>query len=181
MRTRTLIVLVLLVVVSACGRADDPDIDPTPTPAPPTDSPSPEPSPQAQTVQIYLSTNNPSDCAEVQAVEREVGGTPTLAAGMEQLLAGPTAEEEVRGLGGWFSDATRDMLISAEREGDVARVDFRDLREVIPNASSSCGSATLLAQLDSTAQQFEASRTLYSINGDVDAFYNWLQLGTPDS
>jgi hypothetical protein len=60
-------------------------------------------------------------------------------------------------------------------------VDFKDLRDVIPNASSSCGSAGLLAQLDSTAMQFGATRTLYSIDGNPQTFYEWLQRSVPGS
>lgn len=161
-----------MVLALACN----PTADPEPAPSPPE-----EPSPQAETVTIYLHSGNPNDCAEVVPVEREVGGRPTLATGMTQLLAGPTEAEKAQGLGGWFSDATRDYLISAERDGGTALVDFKDLREVIPNASTSCGSATLLAQLDSTAKQFGASRTLYSINGDLNTFYSWLQITTPDA
>lgn len=75
-----------------------------------------------------------------------------------------------------------DMLNSAEIFDGVAEVDFKDLREVIPNASSSCGSALLLAQLDATAKQFEeVDRTLYSINGDASTFYEWLQMAVPDA
>jgi hypothetical protein len=179
MRRRALIWLFLL-LAAACGPPDGPDPSPSASPAP-SPSVTAEPSPPAETVQIFLTRANSTDCDEVVAVEREVGGRPTLRTGMEQLLAGPTAGEEAQGLGGWFSAATRDMLISAEREGDVARVDFKDLREVIPNASSSCGSAALLAQLDSTARQFGATQTLYSINGDLDTFYSWLQLTTPEA
>lgn len=170
-----LLVFLLILTAVACGPAEEPG----PSPSSPGPTPS-EPSPQAETVKIFLAPAGSGDCAEVVEVEREVGGRPTLRTGMEQLLAGPTDEERARGLGGWFSEATRDLLISAEREGDVARVDFKDLRDVIPNASSSCGSAGLLAQLDSTAKQFGASRTLYSINGDLDTFYSWLQLTTPE-
>jgi hypothetical protein len=175
MRTRLVWCLMLLLAV-ACGPADEPE--PEPTSAEPTAS---EPSPQAETVKIFLARPGAGECDDVVAVDREVGGRPTLATGMEQLLAGPTEQEKAEGLGGWFSESTKDLLISAEREGDVARVDFKDLREVIPNASSSCGSAGLLAQLDSTAKQFGATQTLYSINGDTDTFYNWLQLSTPEA
>lgn len=177
---RKAVICLLLLLAAACGPFDGPDVSPSPSPAA-SASATAEPSPEAETVQIFLTRANSTDCGDVVAVDREVGGRPTLRTGMEQLLAGPTAEEKAEGLGGWFSDATKQMLISAEGEGDVARVDFKDLREVIPNASSSCGSASLLAQLDSTAKQFGATKTLYSINGDLDAFYNWLQLGAPEA
>ena len=42
------------------------------------------------------------------------------------------------------------------------------------------GSTLLLAQLDRTAKQFTSVRhTLYSLNGNRQAFYEWLQLATP--
>jgi hypothetical protein len=51
---------------------------------------------------------------------------------------------------------------------------------VIPNASTSCGSAALLAQLDHTLLQFPAiDATIYSINGSPEAFYEWLQYEPP--
>lgn len=175
MRARLVLCLMMLLAV-ACGPTDEPE--PEPTSAEPTAS---EPSPRAETVKIFLARTGAGECDDVVAVDREVGGRPSLATGMEQLLAGPTEQEKAEGLGGWFSESTKDLLISAEREGGVARVDFKDLREVIPNASSSCGSAGLLAQLDSTAKQFGATQTLYSINGDTDTFYNWLQLSTPEA
>lgn len=175
MRAKLVICLMLSLAV-ACGTSDEPD------PAPATSEPATsEPSPQAETVKIFLARPGAGECDDVVAVDREVGGRPTLATGMEQLLAGPTEQEQADGLGGWFSESTKDLLISAERDGEVARVDFKDLREVIPNASSSCGSAGLLAQLDSTAKEFGVTRTLYSINGDTETFYNWLQLGTPEA
>ena len=62
----------------------------------------------------------------------------------------------------------------------VARIDLRDLRRIIPNASTSCGSALLLAQLDRTARQFPTvRRAIYSFDGSVSAFYEWLQLSAP--
>jgi spore germination protein GerM len=133
-------------------------------------------------VEIFLGSGDPNDCSAVTEVERQVEGEPTLEKAMRALMAGPTADEQARGLGGWFDDATRDMLISAEVAEGVAEVDFKDLRQVIPNASSSCGSALLLAQLDGTAKQFDdVERTLYSIEGNAMTFYEWLQMAVPDA
>jgi hypothetical protein len=96
------------------------------------------------------------------------------------LLAGPTATERRRGYGGWFSGRTSGFLRSVTLTGGTAYVDFRDLRRVIPNASSSCGSALLLAQLDRTATQFPSvRRAVYSLAGSRTAFYEWLQLAEP--
>ena len=65
-------------------------------------------------------------------------------------------------------------------ERGTAYVDFRNFSRLIPNASSSCGSNLLLAQLDHTALQFASvKRTVYSFDGSRRAFYEWLQLNTP--
>jgi hypothetical protein len=92
-------------------------------------------------------------------------------------LAGPTASERRQGYGGWFSARTAHSLRGVRVTRAVAYVDLRDLRHLIPNASSSCGSALLLAQLDRTVTQFRSVRgAVYSINGNRRTFYEWLQL-----
>ena len=77
------------------------------------------------------------------------------------MLAGPTEAEAAEGYGGWFSEET-----------GVFYVDFADFSSVIPNASTSCGSAALLAQLNSTLEQYpDVGEPRYSFDGDVAAFY----------
>lgn len=99
---------------------------------------------------------------------------------MRALLRGPTAAERRRGYGGWFSSRTTGMLRSVRIADGVAFVDFANFSRIIGNASSSCGSSLLLAQLDRTAKQFPTvCRTVYSFNGSVRAFYEWLQLVRP--
>ena len=72
------------------------------------------------------------------------------------------------------------MLRSARVSNGVAYVDFRNFSRVIPSASSSCGSALLLAQLDRTAMYFPTiRRAVYSFNGSTKAFYEWLQRSPP--
>ena len=101
---------------------------------------------------------------------------------MRALLRGPTAAERGRGYGGWFSRKTAGMLRSVRITKGVAYVDLRNFSRVIPNASSSCGSALLLAQLDRTAKQFpNVRRPVYSFNGSARAFYEWLQRSPPTS
>lgn len=77
----------------------------------------------------------------------------------------------------------------ADTVGDVKGGSGRDLTSIsvshttwtvmfardIPNASSSCGSALLPAQLDRTARQFSTvKRTVYSFEGSRHACYEWL-------
>ncbi len=172
-RSLSIAVLTTALLLTSCGGGGDSEPGPSPSPTQTT---------ATQKVTIFLHSGNPNECAEVTAVDRGIEGEPTLEKAMKALLAGPTEEEKGQGLGGWFDEKAKDVLISSETVDGVAEVDFKDLREVIPNASSSCGSALLLAQLDGTAKQFdEVERTLYSINGDAGTFYEWLQLPVPDA
>jgi spore germination protein GerM len=131
-------------------------------------------------VDIYLLVDG-GECDETEAVTRQVDGDATLEAALNALLAGPTPEEEAEGLGGWFSADTDGMLQSATIAGGDADVSFdADLRSTIPNASTACGSLGFLAQLDQTVEQFdEVDRVFYALDGDVDAFYEWLQFSAP--
>jgi spore germination protein GerM len=114
-------------------------------------------------------------------VDRTVQGPDGLAATLTELLAGPTANERSTGLRSWFSADTADSLLSARVVGGTAHIDFKDFSSRISGASSSCGSSQLLSQLDRTARQFPTvERTLYSFNGNVEAFYSWLQRVPPD-
>lgn len=121
-----------------------------------------------------------NSCTRVLPRSRRVRPPAALRGAMAALLQGPTHAERGGGYGGWFSARTAGRLRSASIRAGTARIDFRDLRAIIPNASTSCGSALLLAQLDRTALRFAAvKRTAYSFDGDVRAFYEWLQRPAP--
>jgi putative hemolysin len=139
-----------------------------------------EPVPTA-TVTLYFSRDG-EDCELVEAVVRDVESGVNLELAIHELVAGPTGQERAAGYGSWFSTETAGMLQSVEVDDGVALVSFdASLREVISGASSSCGSANLLAQLDATVGEFdEVDRAIYALDGDVDAFYEWLQMVSPD-
>jgi hypothetical protein len=64
--------------------------------------------------------------------------------------------------------------------GGTGFADFREVRRLLPNATSNSGSSALLAELDAALKQFPTFKgSLYAFNGDVPAFYTWLQNGTP--
>jgi spore germination protein GerM len=132
-------------------------------------------------VTMYFSRDG-DDCSEVEAVTRTVESGVTLELALRDLLAGPTEAERAAGFGSWFSADTAGMLRSVEVDDGVALVSFdSSLREVISGAASSCGSANLLAQLDATVGEFdEVDRAVYALDGDVDAFYEWLQMESPE-
>jgi spore germination protein GerM len=114
-------------------------------------------------------------------MKRVVASPALLKGAMQALLAGPKRAERARGYGGWFSVKTAGHLRSVRISNGVAFVDFRTFAHDIPNASSSCGSALLLAQLDRTAKQFPTvKRTVYSFEGSRHDFYEWLQREAPE-
>ena len=150
--------------------ADDPD-DGEEAPAAPT-----------ALVEVYFTNLDLGADHEVFAVERRVAAPEVLHGALEQLLAGPTEAEQEQGYWSWFSAETAGLLDSVRIEDGVAFVHFdASLPEVIPNASTSAGSAALLAALDATSTQFPTvDEAIYSLEGDVDPFYEWLQLTPPD-
>lgn len=134
-------------------------------------------------VQVFAPRGGPgTSCARVLPLPRRVATPAVLTGAMRSLVAGPTAAERRRGYGGWFSTRTAGSVRSVRISRGTAYVDFRDFSRTIPNASSSCGSTLLLAQLDRTALQFRTvSRTVYSFDGSRRAFYEWLQRPVPRS
>lgn len=98
---------------------------------------------------------------------------------LEQLLRGPTAQAQAGDHYSWFSARTADALRSVTVDSTGrATVDFHDLRPLIPNASSSAGSALLLDELDSTVFQFPDIRSVeYRMDGSCELFWEWLQYG----
>jgi hypothetical protein len=142
------------------------------------------PSPEARThvVSIYAPRGVSSNCARVQPLRRVVEAPALLRGAMQALLVGPTKAERARGYGGWFSAKTAGHLRGVRIMHGVAFIDFRSFARDIPNASTSCGSALLLAQLDRTAKQFSTvRRTVYSFDGSPRAFYEWLQREAPEA
>jgi hypothetical protein len=139
------------------------------------------PVPELVRVHVYFPRGNPgATCARVYARSRTVRAPGVLIGAMRALVKGPTAAERKLGYGGWFSAKTAGTVRSARVARGIAYVDFRNFSRTIPNASSSCGAALLMAQLDRTARQFGTVRmTLYSFDGSSRAFYEWLGYVSP--
>jgi putative hemolysin len=133
--------------------------------------------------EVFLLSGGGDDCDAVVGVPMTSTVEGTLGEALTVLLAGPSQADLDAGLTSWFSDDTAGMLQSVVVQDGVAEVSFdAALRSTIPNASSSCGSAGLFAQLDGTVLQFDdVDRVQYSLDGDVDAFYEWLQMSAPTS
>jgi hypothetical protein len=98
-----------------------------------------------------------------------------LRAALERVLRGPSDPQPEEH--SWFSSATADALrsVSIDSVGH-ATVDFEDLRALIPNASSSAGSAMLLEELNTTVFSVVGVRSVnYLIEGSCERFWEWLQ------
>ena len=154
---------------------------PAPSASPASPSPASPAASPATEVRVYFVPGGADPCGTVSPVVRKVAGAATAERALRELLAGPTADEAAAGFTSLFSPATADALLDLVVADGIARASFRDLRPVIPNASSSCGSAALLGALDATLAQLPGIRgARYSFGGDEAAFYEWLQMAPPD-
>lgn len=175
----------LVLALTACGTVS-PSASVSPSATPSVTSPTASP---ASTVKVMLYYGNTvmdpgaTDCSGVWAVQRTVQSTADAATvALEQLFAGPTSDEKANGYTSFFSQATMGTLKSVKKVGSTAYVNLTDVRQIIPNASTSCGSASYLAQMNKTVKQAAGvSRVLYAINGDPEVFWEWLQMGCDSS
>jgi hypothetical protein len=130
-----------------------------------------------QTIQVAFATSG-GDCSDVAVFERLADASlDPVEAAFRDLVAGPTGDEAARGADAViFSVATSGTVRSVTLDDGLLSVDFSDFRELIANASTSCGSMSLLSQLNTTAFQFdEVERVRYEIEGSCNVFSNWLQ------
>jgi spore germination protein GerM len=170
---------------AACERPESVDMEPggpataavDSMPVAPADAPTDPPTSNAPAegtlLTIYFSRGE-----SVVAVSRHApAGGASLDAALRQLLGGPSESERAAGIHSWFSDTTAGALRSAAvDQAGRAVVDFADLRELIPNASTSAGSALLLGELNATVFELPSVRTVeYRIEGSCQAFWEWLQ------
>ena len=161
--------LILTLLLTACGSSPTPPSRDIPESA-------------FQTIKVYFN-NDANDCSSLAPLERavpKIKDIETIA--LKNLFRGPSEDEKKAGHTSFFSAETSGILLSFHGAEGTAYVNLTDIRETIPNASSSCGSAMLLAEMDATIKQFGTySNTLYAINGSSQDFYEWLQMETPAS
>ena len=131
-------------------------------------------------VKVFFSSDaDATDCSTVKAFPRRTMGGDVLHDAMNQVLRGPRSWEQDNAWS-FFSHRTAGLLNSVRIRSGIAYIDFDDFRHIIPNASSSCGSTSLMSQLDRTAKQFpRVDSVRYSFEGSRTAFYEWLQMSTP--
>jgi hypothetical protein len=132
----------------------------------------PDVRPDQMLVTVYFTCR---DTDELVAVDRAVPrSTGVLRASLDALVVGPGDS----GLLSWFSPDTASIVRSVDLAAGHAVVDFVDLRPVIPNASTSGGSALLLSQLDATVFVIPSIDTVeYRMEGSCQDFGEWVQTG----
>jgi len=154
-----------------------------PYPEPPTATPTQGGLGGTMEVAVYFNNSNLNpgmmDCSRVFPVVRTVPAGPDVAtAALQQLFAGPTEAEAAEGYVSLFSAATKEILIWVKVQGATAYVNLKDIRPLIPAASSSCGGADFFAEVGNTVKAAAAvQRALYAIEGDPAPFYEWTQIG----
>jgi spore germination protein GerM len=176
MRTVLATMPLALLLLAACGDRAGPDLSDRLEPMDGADTiegaDGPVGAMRADSVSVYFTR----DEAPVEVRRSVAGRAADIRATLETLLAGPTSDEQEQGIESWFNDDTAGMLRSVEVDGSHVVVDFGDLRQVIPNASSSTGSGLLLQELNATVFQFPELHSIeYLINGSCAAFWEWLQ------
>ena len=140
---------------------------------------------QTTTVKLYFpnSRMDKTDCAvKVFPVMRTIPRTLSVAkATLEQLFAGPTADEQAKGYYSDFSEETKTLLISVNVKNQAGYVNLKDLTSSatkMGNFTTSCGSSNFFAQVESTLKQFPTVRKVYfAFEGDPAYFYDWIQIG----
>lgn len=170
---RAYLMLALLLVI-ACSTSGDPST--TSEPSSTSRPNSTTTTPAGQSIDVYFGVEGSTDCGEVQAYSRQVPSEiDPIQGAFESLLAGPTAAES--SATSWFSTETADALRSVSLAEGRLTVDLADLSSVISGASSSCGSAALLAQLQATGFQFpEVEEIEFQFEGSCESFFNFLQM-----
>ena len=176
-----LLTAALLLVVSSCGDSDEPGrstaSSSSSTQSATTSATTHSTPAETQQVTVWFSAGDGSDCSAVSGITRDISsGQDSISGAFEHLVSGPTEAEVTDGASSPWSTETSAVVRSVDLRDGVLVVDFDDLRPLLPNASTSCGSEALLTGLNQTAFQFsEVERVRYTLDGSCDAFGNWLQ------
>lgn len=122
-----------------------------------------------------------NDCSEVFIVDRKSKSvTPQLKEILNQLFTGPTDSEKDQGYTSWFSSKTKNILKDVTIKDDTVYLNFSDIRQILPNVSSSCGYTQFNSSIQQTiSASLGINKVVYSINGSTKTFYDWVQQTSP--
>ena len=130
----------------------------------------------AQTeVDVYFGMTGADACVADQPVTREVEGAGVARGAITELLEGPDSRESNEGIRSPFTANTAGALNDITIVDGQARVDFDDFSAEVGN--DSCSKAAIVDSLNKTLFQFDTiASTLYSFDGDFEAWNTWLGL-----
>lgn len=173
------VIVVMIFLVTACGGETTATTETTVPTTSSTTLPATTTAPATQAVFVNFGVDSPTSCSEVVGYQRVVSAdVDPIEAAFRELVGGPTPAESDAGASSWFTNETQNMLRSTRLDNGRLIVDFDDFSAVIPNASTSCGSARLLAELSTTAFQFpDVESVTFSFEGSCEAFGEFLQMG----
>ena len=132
-----------------------------------------QPEATTTTVEIFFGREERSACSSVAAVPRDVAPPRVARGALNELLAGPTPQENAAGFVSPFLTLTADGLNNIRIENGTAHVDFRDFRSELVT-DDPCARDAIVAALDATLLQFATiERAVYSFDGSVAEFDAW--------
>lgn len=179
-----LLLLALVAISSGCAGQTAPQPAPQPTPAAQDTSSAACTSAPTQAngksgeISLFYTCSGDVLPSSPRAVLREIPSSEAqVKAALEELVKGPTAEEQAQGFSSFFSNQTAGMVksVTVTDEGRAV-VDFADVRDKMPNASTSAGSGQLIQELSKTIFQFDQIKEVeFRFDGSCDAFFHWLQ------
>lgn len=126
--------------------------------------------PDAIKVKVYFISSSDvggTDCAVVTPVERLVSGQVSVyRATIEQLLAGPTAEEKASGFATSVPNKVQLKAVAADAAG-IVTADFSSALD--RNVAGSCRVTAIRSQITKTLEQFpEVRGVIIAVDGRVD-------------
>lgn len=128
----------------------------------------PTPQPESQTVWVYFTHTDraATDCESVFPVRREVIGRDSLElAAVEELLRGPTTEEQERGFGTAVPEGVGVRSVTVN--GGTITADFDEGLQ--QGVAGSCLVQSIRAQIEETLRQFsDIDEVMISVNGETE-------------
>jgi spore germination protein GerM len=125
----------------------------------------------------YKITKN-SSCALVYPLKRSIDKSSfSVESVLKNLFMGPSKKEKKLGYSSYFSKKTSNILkhIYLDKENFTAYINLKDIRSILPDITSSCGSTEFISQITETLKQFpNIDRIIFAINGNAKLFYQWI-------
>ncbi len=138
---------------------------------------------QTTSIKVYFGNEKLSadGCdGKVYSVTRKIPKTKAVAkASLDELFKGVTEKEAQQGFVSFFSEETKDLVISVKIVKGIAYVNLKnDVIQKLGNATTSCGGNIYDASVNKTLKQFPAiKKVVFAIEKDPALYYEWMQIG----